>query len=187
MTLPGRGLGIMGALRRRIMLAVVVLAAMTPALTGTAQDLTGDLSIHDPSAVMIENGQYHVFSTGYGISSKVSSDRIDWQDDWGVFGSRNIPSWTYDIPGFKGNFWAPDIAYFNGLYHLYYSVSTPGSRNSAIGLATNPTLDRSNPADSGRGLQQRQRGRRGRLHHVARRAGDRLHAGGLRPLEAPLW
>ena len=38
-----------------------------------------------------------------------------------------------------------DVAYFNNLYHLYYSVSTFGSQESAIGLATSPTLD---PSDS---------------------------------------
>jgi len=41
--------------------------------------------------------------------------------------------------------WAPDISYFNGRYHLYYALSTFGSRNSAIGLATSPTLDPADP------------------------------------------
>ena len=39
----------------------------------------------------------------------------------------------------------PDIALLNGKYHLYYSVSSFGSRNSAIGLATNRTLDPASP------------------------------------------
>src|SRR5215831_18273517 len=34
----------------------------------------------------------------------------------------------------------------NGQYYLYYSVSTFGSQISAIGLATNPTLDPTDPA-----------------------------------------
>lgn len=46
------------------------------------------------------------------------------------------------MPGLRG-LWAPDVAYFNGKYHLYYSVSTFGSNHSRIGLATNQTL---NPA-----------------------------------------
>ncbi len=37
--------------------------------------------------------------------------------------------------------WAPDILYFNGKYHLYYSISTFGSNRSCIGLVTNTTLD----------------------------------------------
>ena len=57
------------------------------------------------------------------------------------------PAWTTSaVPGFTGNFWAPDVIYFNGLYHLYYAVSTFGSQVSAIGLATNPTLDPSDPS-----------------------------------------
>lgn len=57
------------------------------------------------------------------------------------------PIWTTNaVPGFTGNFWAPDISYFNGQYYLYYAVSTFGSQVSAIGLATNPTLDPSDPA-----------------------------------------
>ncbi len=45
-----------------------------------------------------------------------------------------------DVPGLRG-IWAPDISYFNGKYHLYYSASTFGSNRSSIGLATNQTLD----------------------------------------------
>ena len=37
--------------------------------------------------------------------------------------------------------WAPDIAFYNGKYLLYYAASSFGSRNSAIGLASNKTLD----------------------------------------------
>ena len=44
-----------------------------------------------------------------------------------------------------GRFWAPDVAFFNDRYHLYYSVSSFGSQKSAIGLATNPTLDSTDP------------------------------------------
>lgn len=35
---------------------------------------------------------------------------------------------------------APDVANINGTYHLYYSVSTLGQRNSAIGLATSDSM-----------------------------------------------
>ncbi len=49
------------------------------------------------------------------------------------------------VPGNRGYFWAPDIVYLNGRYLLYYSVSTWGSQNSAIGLASNPTLDPAAP------------------------------------------
>ncbi len=41
--------------------------------------------------------------------------------------------------------WAPDIVRLNGQFYLYYAVSSWGSFQSAIGLATNPVLD---PKDS---------------------------------------
>ena len=51
------------------------------------------------------------------------------------------PQWAVkDVPGLRG-LWAPDVSYFNGKYHLYYSVSTFGSNRSSIGLVTNQTLD----------------------------------------------
>jgi arabinan endo-1,5-alpha-L-arabinosidase len=61
-----------------------------------------------------------------------------------VFGKN--PEWTQElIPG-STDFWAPDIAYYNGKYHLYYSVSTFGKNRSLIGLATNVTLDKEDEA-----------------------------------------
>jgi arabinan endo-1,5-alpha-L-arabinosidase len=56
-----------------------------------------------------------------------------------------IPAWApEEIPGTRG-IWAPDISYFSDKYHIYYSISTFGKNNSAIGLATNQTLDPSSP------------------------------------------
>jgi hypothetical protein len=106
--------------------------------------LRGNLGVHDPSTAIPCNGRYYVFFTGQGISSKSSVDLKYWSAGPRVFSSP--PSWTTTaVPGFTGNFWAPDVIYFNGLYHLYYAVSTFGSQVSAIGLATNPTLDPSDP------------------------------------------
>jgi arabinan endo-1,5-alpha-L-arabinosidase len=62
-----------------------------------------------------------------------------------VFSS--VPAWTTNVvPGFTGTFWAPDVLYVSNRYFLYYSVSTFGSQVSAIGLATNPTLDPADPS-----------------------------------------
>jgi arabinan endo-1,5-alpha-L-arabinosidase len=53
-----------------------------------------------------------------------------------------LPPWVQDaVPG-ATDIWAPDISHVSGEYRLYYSVSTFGSNQSAIGLATSPTLDR---------------------------------------------
>jgi arabinan endo-1,5-alpha-L-arabinosidase len=41
--------------------------------------------------------------------------------------------------------WAPDVFHYNNEYRLYYSVSSFGSQNSVIGMATNNTLDFTSP------------------------------------------
>jgi hypothetical protein len=105
--------------------------------------LRGYLSAHDPSTLTLCNGQYYQFWTGQGILSKSSANKVFWTPGPPVFS--NAPAWTTNaVPGFAGVFWAPDLLYFNGTYHLYYAVSTFGSQVSAIGLATNPTLNPSN-------------------------------------------
>lgn len=106
--------------------------------------LTGDTSpVHDPSVIR-DGSTYYVFSTdgpnqaGY-IPIRCSTDRVSWKACGYVFSS--LPSWiSTAVPDATG-IWAPDISYFNGAYHLYYAASSFGSQVSAIGLATNVTLD----------------------------------------------
>jgi arabinan endo-1,5-alpha-L-arabinosidase len=101
-----------------------------------------DIRVHDP--VMIREGStYYLFCTGMGISVFSSPDMKSWKAEPPVFSA--APSWAVsDIPGFKGHIWAPDIAFSNGQYYLYYSVSAFGKNTSCIGVATNKTL---NPTD----------------------------------------
>jgi arabinan endo-1,5-alpha-L-arabinosidase len=110
-------------------------------------DLHGNLGVHDP-AIIREGDTYYVFSTGGGrrggiIPIRCSKDLYNWTLRGHVFDT--MPEWTSkEIPGSRGA-WAPDISYYNGKYHLYYAVSTFGRNNSAIGLATNVTLDPNSP------------------------------------------
>ncbi|MCA1744114.1 MAG: arabinan endo-1,5-alpha-L-arabinosidase [Bacteroidales bacterium] len=99
--------------------------------------------VHDP--VMIrENGKYYMFTTGWGISVFSSVDKIMWTRERPVFSE--APEWAQaTVPDFKGHIWAPDIALYNGQYHLYYSISSFGKNTSAIGVATNKTLDPDSP------------------------------------------
>lgn len=107
--------------------------------------LRGSIAIHDPSTIIKCKERYYIFGTGPGIISKSSADGVVWSDGPAAFAT--APAWVIGAaPGFNGDFWAPDIAYVNGRYCLYYSVSSWGSQQSAIGLATNPTLDPSDPA-----------------------------------------
>jgi arabinan endo-1,5-alpha-L-arabinosidase len=114
---------------------------------GLAQSVSGSLGIHDPSTIVKDNSKYFVYGDGQGITAKLSSDHEAWTDVRSVFPINSPPSWTTTaVPGFAGYFWAPDVAYFNDLYHMYYAASTFGSKISAIGLATSPTLDSSSPS-----------------------------------------
>jgi arabinan endo-1,5-alpha-L-arabinosidase len=110
-----------------------------------AQNLSGSVNVHDPSSILEQDGTYYLFYTGTRIRTKTSSDLLRWSEGPPIFSTP--PSWaSMVVPGnTTGDFWAPEIAYFNNVYHLYYSVSTFGSQVSAIGMATNPTLDRSDP------------------------------------------
>jgi arabinan endo-1,5-alpha-L-arabinosidase len=95
-----------------------------------------------------QDDTFYVFATGGGrrtgiIPIRCSKDLNNWKLRSSVF--EKLPEWaTKEIPGSRGA-WAPDISYFNSKYHLYYSVSTFGRNNSAIGLATNKTLDPNSP------------------------------------------
>jgi arabinan endo-1,5-alpha-L-arabinosidase len=104
--------------------------------------LEGQTFIHDPSTIIKENRRYFIFATGAGIQTKSSPDLIHWTNGSSVF--RTPPAWVAQaVPGFTRSMWAPDVIQLNGRFYLYYAVSTFGKQTSAIGLATNPTLDQS--------------------------------------------
>ena len=113
--------------------------------------LTGDTAwMHDPS-LMRQGNTYYVFTSDFPAPTAAgylpihcSADKIAWTACGAVF--QRMPAWiAAPVPG-ATCLWAPDISYFNGLYHLYYAASTAGSQQSAIGLATNATLDPSDQA-----------------------------------------
>jgi arabinan endo-1,5-alpha-L-arabinosidase len=116
---------------------------------------TSELRVHDP-VMAYADGTYYLFATGRGIAVWKSSDLQQWERLNPVFATP--PEWTtVAVPTFKGHFWAPDISYHQGKYYLYYSVSAFGKNTSAIGLATNVTLDPTDPSykweDQGKVIQ----------------------------------
>lgn len=112
-------------------------------ILATSVAFSQDIRVHDP--VMIRQGDtYYLFCTGMGISVYSSPDMKQWKREAPVF--ENPPQWALQaVEGYKGHTWAPDIAFYDGLYYLYYSVSAFGKNTSCIGVATNKTL---NPADA---------------------------------------
>ncbi len=123
----------------RLALACVLFGA-APAAVHAAQPAYA----HDPSMIR-EGDYYYLFATGLGIPVQRSRDLKVWEDLPAVF--RDLPEWMgKEVPGYGGNLWAPDISLHEGIYYLYYAVSTFGSNRSCIGFATNTTLDPRSPA-----------------------------------------
>lgn len=101
--------------------------------------------VHDPSTIVRCKDDYWVFYTGRGVPSYHSKDLVVWEPGPRVFDE--APTWTkHAVPEHHGSyFWAPDVMRLGDHYLLYYAVSTFGKKVSAIGLATNPTLDPDDP------------------------------------------
>ncbi len=134
----------------RLRLSRFLLGLLLALLTGPAAfALQGNDNCHDPSTIIKEGNKYWVFTTGTDIYAMYSTDLVNWQS-----GPRSVfngvqPSWIASrVPGFdrtSDTYWAPECVYRNGKYYLYYSCSKFGTNTSAIGLATNVTLDPTSP------------------------------------------
>jgi len=74
---------------------------------------------------------------------RCSHDLLAWKGCGHVFD--DIPQWIKTSSPETRELWAPDISFYDGLYHLYYAYSAFGVNTSGIGLATNKTLDSKSP------------------------------------------
>lgn len=122
-----------------IVIVVLVMIMIVPA-SAAFWNTTGDIVVHDPTIIKV-GSTWHVFSTGQGIQHLTSSNGLNWTRVSQVFSSP-LSWWSQYAPGQSYNdIWAPDIEYYNGKYYLYYSISSFGSRNSAIGLVTSTNIN----------------------------------------------
>jgi arabinan endo-1,5-alpha-L-arabinosidase len=116
----------------------------TAAVKSLNEQLSGYIQfLHDP-VIIKERGVYHVFGSGGwsgepGVTWRTSPDLINWTNNGRPF---DVPEWAQKAIPQANSVWAPDISYFNGVYQLYYAVSTGGSMRSVIGFATSRTLDK---------------------------------------------
>lgn len=113
--------------------------------------LSGDLRTHDPALIhQGPHGDWYVFSTGDpalgggSVQIRRSQNARNWSYVGTVF--HGMPAWVTQSVSGVTNLWAPEIYEHDGTYYLYYAASTFGSNRSVIGLATNATLDPSDPA-----------------------------------------
>src|ERR1039457_3873131 len=98
----------------------------------------------DDPVLIKQDDTYYLFCTGEGISVFSSKDMKKWESRKPVFAA--APAWAARLYPKSGNTeLAPDISLHNGTYYLYYAVSTPGTNNSTIAVATNRTLQPESP------------------------------------------
>lgn len=110
--------------------------------------------IHDPALIIDDDGTWYVYSTGLlnrenGGTIQIWSSH-DEGTTWEYTGTvwDKIPAWIderYSDGMLPENLWAPEIYENDGTYYLYYSASRFGTDNSLTALATNTTLDPTDP------------------------------------------
>lgn len=105
------------------------------------QSASRGITTRDPSSIVKCKDDYWVFYTGRGVPSYHSRDLVKWERGPAVF--KTAPEWIAKVvpENRRMEYWAPDVMKLGDRYLLYYSVSSFGKMTSAIGLATNPTLD----------------------------------------------
>lgn len=113
---------------------------------GPLEDVSSrGVSARDPSTIVRCGDEFWMFHTGRGVNSLRSKDLETWEPGPKVFDE--APAWIATaVPKNRGTYWAPDVMKVGDRYLLYYSVSSFGAMDSAIGLATTPTLDPADPA-----------------------------------------
>jgi arabinan endo-1,5-alpha-L-arabinosidase len=118
----------------------------------SSYSLTGDTyPVLDPSVIR-QGSTYYAFTTDVAPAARSSSlpilcshDKVNWSACGSIFPA-GPPAWVgRAVPGLSG-LWAPDVSFFQGEFHVYYTGSTLESQQSVIGLVTNTTLDPRNPA-----------------------------------------
>jgi arabinan endo-1,5-alpha-L-arabinosidase len=93
---------------------------------------------HDPSIIRRQSdGTYFRFSTGNKIAIHTAPSI---SGPW-TYKCAMLPSGSSIQLAGNQDLWAPDVSQVGSDYYVYYTVSTFGAQNSAIGLATSATMD----------------------------------------------
>ncbi|KIK59985.1 glycoside hydrolase family 43 protein [Collybiopsis luxurians FD-317 M1] len=117
-----------------------LLGILTVVVSATPNPIAGSdtVVVRDP-AIWYNSGskKYFVFSTGNKINIFTSSAITGpWTNVGSVLSSCSVINLSGNC-----DLWAPDVNFLDGLYTLYYAVSSLGSQNSAIGVATSPSME----------------------------------------------
>ena len=102
--------------QRLLILYTVLLSCL---MTVKAADGITSPFVHDP-VLAYDGSRYYIYCTGQGIQVYSSADLNKWRDEPSVFDA--APQWAMKmVPGYNGHTWAPDIIFYKGKYHLFYS------------------------------------------------------------------
>ncbi|KAF3037611.1 hypothetical protein E8E12_002571 [Didymella heteroderae] len=100
---------------------------------------------HDPALIRHSDGTYYRFSTGGKIAIHSAPTLTG---PWSYKGSVVPAGSKINLKG-KDDLWAPDVTLVGDTYYLYYTVSSFGVQDSAIGVATSKTLAAGSWTDHG--------------------------------------
>jgi arabinan endo-1,5-alpha-L-arabinosidase len=145
--------------RRRIVALALGLASASYMQAQTSKEAPQPLELsgafqgtHDPS-IAVDHGIYYIFATGAAYAPRpegssppkpgnpkpvaigqfpirCSKDLHQWSRCGEVFPA--IPEWIRKMSPKTAELWAPDISYFDGLYHLYFAFSIFGKIPPAL-------------------------------------------------------
>ncbi|KAI7848783.1 beta-xylosidase [Circinella umbellata] len=131
-----------------LLLGIAAVSNVASPVKAAAWKMQTDLKCPDPT-IQHDGSNWWTFCTGPGIQVLMSPDGNSWKRIKPVF-PKGLPWWNREVPDHKDtNVWAPDVSNYNGKTYLYYSISTPGSRTSAIGVAVADSITAGNWNDQG--------------------------------------
>lgn len=119
----------------------LVLAAWASTAFGFANPgaCSGLCNAHDPSIIRRGDGKYFRFTTGGLINIHTAPDITG---PWTFSCTMLSANANLTTSGNAGkDLWAPDVSLVGNTYYVYYSVSTFGTQESGIGLATSNSMN----------------------------------------------
>lgn len=136
----------------RLSIAISSLAAFATSTQALPDPICTGLctgTIRDPAVLRRNDGTWLRFTTEGNLRiATAPSISGPWTNPKGEAGAM-LPGGSVIHIDDKQRLWAPNVFYSNGLFYTHYSVSTIGSQNSAIGVATSVTGEPGNWTDHG--------------------------------------
>ena len=134
-----------------LLLLYTVIVAATAQSYPNPQPCTGVCGyVHDPTIVIRQSdGKYFRFATAKNIQiATAPSMQGPWTAEGPVLPNGSEIE-TFIAGSNQDSLWAPDAHLIGDTYYLYYAVSSIGSQDSAIGVATSSSLDSGTWVDHG--------------------------------------